>query len=66
MASQSVIELYDSIDEFKALLVAAELHASGEWEIAFVDDLQKSFKRFAAHTNLSPAQKSKLERIAKV
>jgi hypothetical protein len=65
MAAQSVIELYDSLDEFRALLVAAELHANGAWEIEFVETLQQSFRRFAAHTNLSPAQQKVLERIAK-
>ncbi|NVZ61228.1 hypothetical protein [Pseudomonas gingeri] len=65
MPSQSVIELYDSLEEFQALLAAADLHASGSWEIEFVENMQHSFKRYGAHTNLSPAQQQKLERIAK-
>lgn len=48
-----------------AILVAAELHASGGWELEFVESMRANFKRFGAHTNLSPAQQSKLERIAK-
>lgn len=65
MASQSVLDIYDSIEEFMAILVSAELHASGAWELEFVENIRASFKRYAAHTNLSPAQQSKLERIAK-
>lgn len=65
MAAQSVLEAYDSLEEFAAILVSAELHASGEWEIEFVENIRASFKRYGAHTNLSPAQQSKLERIAK-
>jgi len=65
MASQSVLEAYDSLEEFSAILVSAELHASGEWELEFVENMRASFKRYGAHTNLSPAQQSKLERIAK-
>lgn len=65
MASQSVLDIYDSIEEFAAILVSAELHASGEWEMEFVENICVSFKRYGAHTNLSPAQQSKLERIAK-
>lgn len=65
MPSQSVLDIYDSIEEFAAILVSAELHASGAWEIEFVENIRASFKRYAAHTNLSPAQQSKLERIAK-
>ncbi|MCP2076388.1 UNVERIFIED_ORG: hypothetical protein J2Y77_005824 [Pseudomonas lini] len=65
MAAQSVLEAYDSLEEFAAILVSAELHASGEWELEFVENIRASFKRYGAHTNLSPAQQSKLERIAK-
>ena len=65
MASQYVLDIYDSIEEFTAILVSAELHASGAWELEFVENIRASFKRYAAHTNLSPAQQSKLERIAK-
>jgi len=65
MPSQSVLDIYDSIEEFVGILVAAELHASGAWELEFVENIRASFKRYGAHTNLSPAQQSKLERIAK-
>ncbi|MCS3839422.1 hypothetical protein HNR03_004033 [Pseudomonas sp. JAI111] len=65
MAAQSVAEIYDRIEEFTALLAVAELHASGAWELEFVENMRASFKRYGAHTHLSPAQKSKLERIAK-
>lgn len=65
MASQSVLDIYDSIEEFAGILAAAELHASGSWEMDFVENIRASFKRYGAHTNLSPTQQSKLERIAK-
>ena len=65
MATHSVIEIYDRVEEFQALLAAAELHASGAWELEFTENLRANFKRYGAHTNLSPAQQSKLERIAK-
>jgi len=65
MASQSVLDIYDSTEEFASILVSAELHASGAWEIEFVENIRASFKRYGVHTNLSLAQQSKLERIAK-
>lgn len=65
MASQSVLDIYDSIEEFAGVLASAELHASGAWELEFIENIRASFKRYGAHTNLSPAQQSKLERIAK-
>ena len=65
MAAQSILDIYDSVEEFTGILVSAELHASGTWELEFVESMRASFKRYGAHTNLSPAQQSKLERIAK-
>jgi hypothetical protein len=65
MASQSVLDIYDSIEEFAGILASAELHASGAWELEFIENIRASFKRYGAHINLSPAQQSKLERIAK-
>ena len=65
MAAQSVLDIYESIEEFVGILVAAELHASGAWELEFVENIRASFKRYGAHTNLSPAQQTKQERIAK-
>lgn len=65
MPAQSILDIYDSVEEFSGILVSAELHASGEWELEFVENIRASFKRYGAHTNLSPAQQSKLERIAK-
>lgn len=65
MAAQSILDIYDSVEEFSGILVSAELHASGGWELEFVENIRASCKRYGAHTNLSPAQQSKLERIAK-
>lgn len=65
MAAVTVEEQYDRVEEFAVLLAAAELHASGAWELAFTEDMRANFKRFGPRTHLSPVQKSKLERIAK-
>ena len=65
MAAQSILDIYDSVEEFTGILVSAELHASGGWELEFVENIRASFKRYAAHTNLSPLQQQHLERIAK-
>ena len=46
-------------------VTSAELHASGAWELDFVENMRASFKRYAAHTNLTPLQQQHLERIAK-
>lgn len=65
MASQTVEELYSCVEEFKALLAAAELHANGGWEDEFVSDMRTKFKRYGPHTMLSPHQQKKLEQIGK-
>lgn len=65
MATQSVAEIYDRIEEFTTLLAAAELHANGAWELEFTEDMRTNFTRYGAHTLLSTAQQSTLERIAK-
>lgn len=65
MAAKTVEELYDRIEEFQALLAAAELHASGAWEEEFVENLQGHFKRHGPRTLLSVHQQTKLEQIAK-
>lgn len=64
MASQTVDELYDRVEEFSSLLAAAELHASGAWEEEFVEKLRASFKRHGPLTLLSIAQQRKLEQIS--
>jgi hypothetical protein len=65
MASQTIEELFDHVEEFGALLAVAELQANGAWEIQFTEDMRASFKRYGPRTNLSPAQRQTLERIAK-
>lgn len=64
MAAQSVEELYDRVEEFVALLTAAEFLANGEWEEQFTHDLRATFKRYGPHTLLSEKQQEILERIA--
>ncbi|MFZ4823658.1 hypothetical protein CQW32_17435 [Pseudomonas putida] len=65
MAAQSVEELYDQVEEFTAMLAAAELHASGAWEQEFVENMRASFKRYGPRTLLTFTQQKKLEEIAK-
>lgn len=65
MAARTVEELYDRVEEFSALLAAAELHASGAWEEEFVESLRANFKRHGPRTLLSPHQQKKLEQIGK-
>ena len=65
MAAQTVEELYDRVEEFSALLAAAELHASGAWEDEFVESLRANFKRHGPRTLLSPHQQKKLEQLGK-
>lgn len=65
MASQTVEELYDRVEEFSSMLAAAELHASGAWEEEFVENMRASFKRHGPRTLLSVHQQKKLEEIAK-
>lgn len=65
MAARTVEELYDRVEEFSALLAAAELHASGAWEDEFVESLRANFKRHGPRTLLSPHQQKKLEQIGK-
>ena len=66
MAAVTVEEQFDRVEEFAAILAAAELYASGAWELEFTENIRASFKRYGPHTHLSPTQKSKLERIAKI
>lgn len=65
MASQTVEELYDRVEEFSSLLAAAELHSRNAWEDEFVEKMRASFKRHGPRTLLSIAQQRKLEQIAK-
>ncbi|QBF27189.1 hypothetical protein EXN22_16365 [Pseudomonas tructae] len=65
MASQTVEELYDRIEEFQALLAAAALHAANAWEEEFVENLQGHFRRHGPRTMLSPHQQQRLEQIGK-
>ena len=47
MAAQSILDIYDSVEEFAGILASAELHASGEWELEFVENIRASFKVIA-------------------
>lgn len=64
MASQTVAELFDHVEEFMSLLGTAEMNASGVWDEEFTADMRANFKRYGVHTYLSTAQLDQLERIA--
>jgi len=64
MASRTVEELFDRIEQFTALLDAAEDGAETDWEVQFTTDIRDQFKRYGAHTYLSDAQLESLRKIA--
>lgn len=64
MPNQTIAEQFDRIEEFTALIGAADLNTRGEWDEQFIADLRATFKRYGAHTFLSDAQREQLERIA--
>lgn len=64
MASQTVEELFDRVEQFAVLLADAEDNAETDWEIQFTTDIRDQFKRYGAHTYLSDAQLQSLNKIA--
>ncbi|MCY1300128.1 hypothetical protein D9M70_496870 [compost metagenome] len=64
MASRTVEEIFDRVEEFTSLLATAELNAYGDWDETFTADLRNTFQRYGARTYLSDAQLEQLERIA--
>ena len=64
MPTQTIEEIFDRIEEFSALLAAAELHANNDWEENFTANMRANFQRYGAHTHLSENQQATLERIA--
>ncbi|UXY55358.1 hypothetical protein [Pseudomonas tohonis] len=64
MTSRTVEERFDRVEEFTALLCAAEVVAHGDWDEQFTADLRDNFKRYGPHTYLSDSQLQQLERIA--
>ncbi|WP_425318510.1 hypothetical protein [Pseudomonas nitroreducens] len=64
MASQTIEEQFDRVEEFTSLLCAAELSAANSWEEQFTADLRASFQRYGARMFLSESQHTTLDRIA--
>ncbi len=64
MTSRTVKELFDRVEQFTALLAAAEDGADTDWEIQFTTDIRDQFERYGAHTYLSDAQLQSLNKIA--
>lgn len=64
MTPRTVEERFDRVEEFIALLGAAEIGAHGGWDEQFTADLRDTFKRYGPHTYLSDSQLQQLERIA--
>lgn len=64
MASRTITAIFDRPEEFAALLGAAELNASNDWEEQFAADLRTNYQRYGTRTYLSDSQLETLERIA--
>lgn len=64
MASQTVEELFDRVEQFTTLLAQAEDNADTDWEIQLTKDIRDQFRRYGAHTYLSDAQLDSLRKIA--
>lgn len=64
MASRTVAEQFDRLDEFVSLLAAAELNASNDWENKFTADISANYQRWHGDMYLSDSQLENLERIA--
>lgn len=64
MASQTIEEQFDCVEEFTSLLCAAELSAANTWEEQFTADLRANFQRYGARMFLSESQHTTLDRIA--
>ncbi|SDI54873.1 hypothetical protein [Pseudomonas panipatensis] len=64
MASQTIEEQFERVEEFTTLLGAAELNAANTWEEQFTADMRANFQRFGARMFLSESQHTTLERIA--
>ncbi len=64
MASQTIEEQFDRVEEFTSLLCAAELSAANSWEEQFTADLRANFQRYGARMFLSESQHTTLDRIA--
>ena len=64
MASRTVAEQFDRIEEFTTLLGAAELNTANTWEEQFAADLRANFQRYGPRMYLSEAQHETLDRIA--
>lgn len=64
MASRTVAEQFERIEEFTTLLGAAELNTQNTWEEQFAADMRANFQRYGARMYLSEAQHETLDRIA--
>ncbi|MDF3863497.1 hypothetical protein P3W53_03425 [Pseudomonas denitrificans (nom. rej.)] len=64
MASQTIEEQFDRVEEFTSLLCAAELSAATTWEEDFTADLRANFQRYGPRMFLSESQHTTLDRIA--
>lgn len=64
MAAPTIVEHFGHANRFKAILVAAELNASSDWEIQFANDLRERFEKWEHRMQLSDLQYKQLCRIA--
>lgn len=59
-----ISDLYDSGEEFEAVLDEAHELASSNWEVEFVAKVSKSWEEYGVHAYFSPFQDANLRRIA--
>lgn len=59
-----ICDRFDSASDFEALLDAARMAASNDWEESFVRNVKQRYERFGTDTFLSDKQLAALEKIA--
>lgn len=60
----STVQDHYTEDDFEELLDDAKANAANDWEEQFVADMQTRYEQYGKRMFISPAQISKLERIA--
>ena len=58
-------DAYSDMSEFEDLLEDADSNAGNEWEMTFVDDINKRFEQYGGDTFVSEKQIEILNRIAR-
>lgn len=65
MVSETVLDHFDSLDDFTDLLADAEYAAGTDWEVGFTEDMRAHYDQWGGDRMfLSDAQASRLRKIA--